>query len=179
MGLCLTRIFHIDTFTSPLVWRPAPFKLQLPHVVNYAELSAICFHGVRQPSASSHILPSSVICSENAFAWILGFPFTLASASQLPAYQHLPTQVPSLELVGGYRRPAAKGPVVSLHLSGHNNCAWSHDGLQTDCCLGPLPGLFPWLLPSEWSFLSLVAMLTSLALSLLLISFPAGDLLPG
>jgi hypothetical protein len=66
MGMLLTRIFHATSFTSPLVWHPALFKLQLPHVVNYAELSAICLYGVTKPSASSHILPSSVVCSGNA-----------------------------------------------------------------------------------------------------------------
>lgn len=105
------------------------FKLQLPHVVNYAELSAICFYEVRKPSASSHIVPSSVICSENALARILGFLLTLARASQLLAYQHLPTQMPSLELVGGYGRSAVMDPVVSLDLCGHDNGAQPCDCL--------------------------------------------------
>lgn len=113
---------------SPSVQHPVLFKLQLPHVINYAELSAICFYGVREPGASSHVL-SSVICSESAVAWILGFLLTLARASPLPAYQHLPTQVPSLELVGGHAKWAAKGPVVSLDLCGHHNCAQPRDCL--------------------------------------------------
>lgn len=110
-------------FREPLGVASCAFKLQLPHVVNYAELSAICFYGIRKPGASSHVLPSSVICSGNAVAWILGFLLTLARVCQVPAYEHLPTQVPSLELVGGDGRPEAKDPVISLHLCGHSNCA--------------------------------------------------------
>lgn len=121
MGMLLTRIFHATSFASPSVWHPALFKLQLPHVVNYAELSAICLYGVTKPSACSHILPSSVICSGNLLpgSWDFCSPWLELVSCQL---QPLPTQAPSLELAGGYRRPAAKGPVVSVHLCGHKLC---------------------------------------------------------
>lgn len=122
----LTCTFYAATFASPSVHQ---CSILCCSSSNYHMLlimqncQQFVFMESGSPAPPATILPSSVICSRNTVAWMLEFLLTLARARLLPAYQHLPTQVPSLELVGGPGRLAAKGSVLSLNLVTIMNCA--------------------------------------------------------
>lgn len=142
------------------------------------------FYGVRKPSASSHTLPFSVICSENVIAWILGFLLTLARASQLPAYQHPQTQVPSSELGGLVWKAGRQSSVCTfVTVTAVHMTASSSGSIALGLCMGHSLGCC-WVGHLHPSCLSPAAMLGGHAyFACPVISpyffFPEGDPFPG